>query len=321
MKMEEQTQAEETVITTGNPEAGSEEEALQLLAKAKEADTKPEGEADDVVEGEEAEADPDLNEEDAEAKADEESESEPEVAEVEIDGETYQVPSKLKDGYLRQAEFSRNMNEVGEQRKVAELTIKEATQMRDAAESYAIQLAKVYECESRVKSFNGVDWQTVRTNNPAEYAALAADLRTAELELERQIDNTKLVAQQVNESGQKVLETKRDEMFKTLAKSLPKWGDELGTKITNYALNNGFTVEELQVATNPKYVEAIYKSMRYDELQKTKDGIKDKIRSVSPVLKPSNKPNNAKKDAYEQFNKNRNSTDAALAALSAARGR
>lgn len=318
---EEQNLATETVITTGNPEAGSEEEALQLLAKSKEPVIEPKGEAVDDVDGEEAEAEPDLSDDEVEPEdGEDKSESEPEVAEVEIDGEIYQVPTKLKDGYLRQSEFNKHMNEVSEQRKTADVTLKEATQMRDSAEKFAQELAKVYALDARVKSFNEVDWQTIRAENPAEYAALAADLRTAELELDRQIGNTKLVKQEVEEANYGVIQVKREEMFKTLSKSIPKWGDELGTKITNYALNNGFTVDELKEATNPKYVEAIYKSMRYDELLKTKDTMKDKIRSVSPVLKPSNKPANAKTDAYERFNKDRNSTDAAVAALSASRG-
>lgn len=310
---EEQSQTIETV--EGNLGDGSEEAAILALAKSREVTTQPEGETVEVEEGQEAEAEPEPIEE----EATEEVEAEADVAQVEIDGEIYQVPSKLKDGFLRQAEFSRNMNEVSEQRKVAETTIKEATQMREMAESYAVELAKVYQLESRVKSFQDVDWQTLRLNNPAEYAAMAADLRTAELDLDRQIANTKLVKQNVEEANQNVISTKRQEMFKTLEKTIPKWGDELGTKITNYALNNGFTVEDLTLTTNPKFVESIYKSMRYDELQKAKDTMKDKIRSVNPVLKPSNKPVNADKTPLEHFNKNRNSTEAAIAAIRASR--
>jgi hypothetical protein len=310
---EEQSQSIETV--EGNLDAGSEEAAILALAKSKEVTIEPEGETVEADEEQEAEAEPELIEDEEVT-----SEADSDVAEVEIDGEIYQVPTKLKDGFLRQAEFSRNMNEVSEQRKVAETTIKEATQMREMAENYAVELAKVYQLESRVKSFEDVDWQTLRLNNPAEYAAMAADLRTAELDLDRQVSNTKLVKQNVEEANQNVISTKRQEMFKTLEKSIPKWGDELGTKITNYALNNGFSVEDLTLTTNPKFVESIYKSMRYDELQKAKDTIKDKIRSVNPVLKPSNKPVNANKDAFERFSKDRNSTDAAIAALSAARG-
>jgi hypothetical protein len=310
---EEQSQSIETV--EGNLDAGSEEAAILALAKSKEVTIEPEGETVEADEEQKAEAEPELIKDEEVT-----SEADSDVAEVEIDGEIYQVPTKLKDGFLRQAEFSRNMNEVSEQRKVAETTIKEATQMREMAENYAVELAKVYQLESRVKSFEDVDWQTLRLNNPAEYAAMAADLRTAELDLDRQVSNTKLVKQNVEEANQNVISTKRQEMFKTLEKSIPKWGDELGTKITNYALNNGFSVEDLTLTTNPKFVESIYKSMRYDELQKAKDTIKDKIRSVNPVLKPSNKPVNANKDAFERFSKDRNSTDAAIAALSAARG-
>lgn len=316
---EEQNLQQETI--TGNPEAGSEEEALQLLAKAKGVTVEPEINESENLEDQEAEAEPD----EQEAESDENSDEEPpelEFEEVEINGKTYSIPTEIKDGYLRQSEFSKKMNEVSEVQKNAESKLKSAELMNDAAESFAENYAKVINMQERLKQFESYDWQALRRDNPAEYAALSADYRGLEIDLQNQIELTKAVFEDVSTKKSELHQTKRAEMFKSLQKSIPKWSDDLGMEITTYAVNNGFSVEDLQEVTNPKYVESIYKAMLYDKLMKTKEGIKDKIRSVSPVLKPSStKPSNARNDAIDNFRKNRNSMDAAVAALGAARNK
>lgn len=316
---EEQNLQQET--NTETPEAGSEEEALQALAKAKGVVEQPEINESENSEEQEAEAEPE--EQDEGETDDENTEEEPpqlEFEEVEINGKTYSIPVEIKDGYLRQSEFSKKMNEVSEVQKSAESKLKSAELMNEAAEVFAESYAKVINLQAKLKDFESYDWQALRRDNPAEYAALSADYRGVEIDLQKQIDATKAVFEDVSTKKSEIHKTKRDEMLKALQKSIPKWSDDLGMEITKYAVNNGFSVEDLQEVTHPKYVESIYKAMLYDKLMKTKERIKDKIRSVSPVLKPSStKPANARNDALDVFKKNRNSTDAAVAALSAGR--
>ena len=45
------------------------------------------------------------------------AELEPGLAEVEIDGKTYKLPPELKDGFLRQADYTRKTQELAEQRR------------------------------------------------------------------------------------------------------------------------------------------------------------------------------------------------------------
>lgn len=240
-----------------------------------------------------AETDPDQDKQQAddatpEEGADAETDESPvdDVAEVEIEGETYQVPAKLKDGYLRQADYTRKTQEVAAQGKMAEERLQAAEKLAASAEKKAEALAEVRAIDAQLKQYEALEWAKIRAENPAEYAALAADLQTLRIARSDADNKAKAVAREVDGTQSELIAKERAAMLETLAKSLKGWGDAKGAELTEYATKNGVRVETLRKLTDAGLVIALDKARKYDQLQAEKTTLKAKAQDAPRVVKP-----------------------------------
>jgi hypothetical protein len=209
---------------------------------------------------------------------------------VEIEGETLEVSPKvqkaIREGLLRQAEFSRKMNAVGETEKIAKTRLEQADKLVDGAEKYAEVLASVNSIDAQIAQFEKVDWAQLRTGNPAEYAALIADMQSLRSSRDTAVRKAQGIEAEVQGIKQTQAAEKREEMQKILSKDLKGWGDELGTKITKYALEQGYQAGDLHQITDAKWVIAMNKARQFDALQTEKAGLKGKTQEATKFVKP-----------------------------------
>jgi hypothetical protein len=270
---------------------------------------------------EEAEPDPESAEESSEEaeEADPEDEDEAgELVEVDIDGVKVSLPAdqadKLQKGYLRQSDYSRKMNEASEKEKSYSDRLQVVEQLSQGVEKLAEAKAEVVSIEAEIKRYERIDWQKLRAENPAEYAALAADLQSLRLNKGAAQEKIQGIEREVSKERQKLLVSQREEMVKTLQKNLKGWGDELGTQITRYALEKGWSAEQLQTLTDANVVIALDKARRFDELQAKKESLKTKVKDAPPVAKPGapRKPD-AGHDAMVRLRKSGSLADAEAA--------
>lgn len=319
MSQEQNPQAPTAQATPG--EAGSLDAAVLALqqraevqpVEAEEASTETEAKGDDPN----TDADNGTPEEDTDAQA--------EFSEVEFDGKRFAVPAdqaeELQKALLRQADYSRKMNEVSSKEKAATQRMEEATRFAEAAEKHAEALAEVRLVDERLKSFERVDWQGLRSANPAEYAAMAADVQSLRMAKAQAEHKAASIGQEVDSAKQSGLVEKRTAMLKTLETSLKGWGDEMGAALTQYATGNGVAMETLSTLTDPGMVVALHKAKLYDDLQKAKNGVQDKLKLVPPVLKPGAvRPVNKHAEAMTRLSKTGGDEDA-IAALASRRMR
>lgn len=302
---QEQTLESQTQVVTET--TGSDDEAQALFEQRI---TPEEPEADPEVEPSES-----TEEEALDGEPEAEDNAEDKLETVEYEGKTYQVPPELQKALLRQSDYSRNMNEVGAQKKALTESIAVAENYVKGAEKYAEVLAEANSITAQLKSYEGVDWQTLRTDNPAEYAALAADKQTlllAQTEIRNRAQN---INKEISDSRLKLMQEKRSEMDKTLNKSLKGWGDELGTKITRYAVEQGYQMPEISEVVDARWVIAMDKARRYDLLQASKDTLKAKAKDAPVFVKPgATRQANPQGDAMARLKKD-NSTESAEAAF------
>lgn len=242
----------------------------------------------------------------AEAEKGQTDEDTPELEEVEIEGVTLSVPKdqaeQIRKATLRQADYSRKMNEVSQKEKQAQAAIQQAEILSKGAEKYAAAMAEVQLADLQIKAFEGIDWQKLRQENPAEYAAYAADLQTRRLLKSEAEAKAKAASDEVRQAEFQTLAKQRDEMIGVLSKSLKGWGDEMGTQLTQYAISNGVKQETLSRLVDPGLVIALHKAKQFDELQKAKQTLKAAPKDVPPVLKPGT-PKPALKPADEAMAK------------------
>lgn len=287
-------------------EQGSDDAAVAALIKNQLTEDAPE--PDDEPK-EEAEAEADEGEPD-------EAEPEEELVEVEAEGKTYKVAPEVQKAMLRQADYSRKMSAVQATEKVVAQQKETVDRLLEGAEKYAEALAEVKGIEARLKQFETVPWQKLRQENPAEYAALSADLNTLRLSREESARKAQGLDAELKTGKDKLFATKRAEMVTALQKDLKGWGDKLGTEVTQYAVEIGYALEDIAQTTDPKWVIAMNKAMKYDALQKGKADLKAKVRDVPPVLKPgAPRKADTKGDAMAQLRKTRSEGDAVAALL------
>lgn len=276
---------------TPNPEAqtnvvpeltGSEDEAAAAFA-ARDTGASPEPETEDPAPADEP--DEDAETEADEADPDEAPEAE-ELAEVELGGKTYKVPPEVEKAVLRQADYSRKMNEVGAKEKVYTERIEQADLMLSGAEERAEALAKVHSLDERIKAYEGIDWGKAKAENPAEAAMAAIELMTLRDQRKDAVQAAANVARKLTEGKDKLLDGQRAEMDAVLKKELKGWGDELGTTLTSYALAQKVQLKTLQTLTDPAMVIALDKARKYDAMQAAKSTIKAKAADAPRVVKP-----------------------------------
>lgn len=278
-----QEQTPEIQTDTAPEELGSLDAAALAFEKREQAlaevDAEPETDTDTT------DAEPD-----AEASDGEPDEDTAELEEVTVEGVTLNLPKDqaeaLRKSTLRQADYSRKMNEVSAKEKQAQSVLETAEKMRQGAEKFADVLASVRMLDQQIKQYEALDWSKLRAEDPGNYAAYAADLQTLKLNRQQADLQARGVAAEVEETTGKALQSKRAEMFDALAKQIPGWSNQKGQEITEYAIAQGMAFETLAKATDPALVVALEKARKFDALQKSKTELKAKAQTAPPVLKP-----------------------------------
>lgn len=264
-------------------DVGSLDAAARAFGQREEAtdetEAKPETEAEAADDDEDAEGDkpdPDV--------------PEVELTEVVVEGVKLNLPKEqaeaIQQATLRQADYSRKMNEVSAKEKTVTATLENAERLRTGAEKYATALAGMQTLDAQIKQFEALNWQQLRADDPAQYAAYAADLQSLKLNRQQAEMQARSVGHEVDQTSNQLIQAKRAEMFDSLKKSMPGWSDQMGQAITEYATAQGMAYDTLAKLTDPAVVVALEKARKFDLLQKQKIELKAKAKDAAPVLKP-----------------------------------
>jgi len=242
---------------------------------------------------EEAQAEESEPEGDEQPEAEEQEATEAELVEIDVDGETYQVPEALKDKFMLQADYTRKTQEVAEQRKQVELAQAQLQQAAQLQQQSIAEYAELTALDKQIQQYNQVDWNALYESDPAEFVRLkeqSRDLRDTRGQLANQIQ---LKHQQQYEQNQQTRIQLREDGLKVLTKEIPNWSNDLGKTISQYAIEKfGFTASEMNEIIDPRVVKVLYTAYQRDK-QVTNKPITDKrVANLPKVSKPggNNKP-------------------------------
>ena len=246
----------------------------------------------DVAESVENEAVEELTAEDLVDDSQQEQVSEPKVYTVKIDGKDTQVTEdELLSGYSRQADYTRKSQVLAEQRKKMEEELAATQQER---QHYLSQLEQFNtQADSKLEEFKSVDWTRLKEEDPMEYALKRDQYRELQ-------ENKRLVAeeqQQLAQKQQAEMQSKWNEELarqqEVMAQRLPEWNDpEKGPKlkqdIKSFALNKGFTEQEVDSLIDARSVEVLHEAAMYRNLLDAK--IANKKQKVVPKMQKPGTP-------------------------------
>lgn len=277
---------EETISSSGEPEA-------DVADSAAEADTADADASEDV--SEEAE---ESEEGDTDSEQQEEQPDTSRKYRVKVQGEEVEVSlDELLNGYSRTSDYTRKTQEIAEQRKAAQA---EAQQAREVRNQYAQQLAVLAEALEQA-SPPEPDWEKLRQENPTEYA-----VQWAEHQQYRQqqalvrAQQERVYAEQMRDAEVQREALLAEESAK-LAKALPEWGDaaksvEIRQQLADYARQLGYTEDDLNSVVDHRIIVMLDKARRYDALQRRAVKVRDKARTApaGQTLTPGGSPSASK---------------------------
>jgi hypothetical protein len=308
----EENQAAESPVEQPQAELSIEERFADAMGL--EADPEPEAPAPEAETPEEV----------PEEAAPEESED---YAELEINGELYQVPKELKDGYLRQQDYTRKTQEVAAERSALDQQRQEIESHRQAfaqqvqAQQQTLQMhAHIMALDAQIAQYQQVDWQQLADNDPVQFMKLDRGLRDLRDQKNEAVQQTLLAQQQLDYQRQQEFAQLVERGRQELPKKIPDWSPDKANALSEYGINTfGFTRDEMKQVVDPRHVEVLHKAWLYDQLQAAKPETLKKVANAPKTLpKSAPQPKQSTQDVLKKViktSKDKQSKHAAIQKL------
>ena len=274
----------------GGSVAEAQEALLSLLEpeeetpETEEATPTEEEESQPVEEGksfeEETEEEEEADEAEEESEEPDEEDEEELLYAVKVDGEEQEVTlDELMKGYSRQSDYTKKTQELSEGRKAIEQLYgqynHEINAVQQERQQYISALSQVIEHSvAGLDAYQNIDWETLKNEDPIDYLTKKEEQSAMQNQVAYNMQQREQVV-----LAQKQQQAQHREHFRLseqhrLVEALPEWSDaDTRTQLTNdmreYALNNGFTEQDLSGLIDHRYFLTLMKAQKYDALQKS----------------------------------------------------
>ena len=230
-----------------------------------------------------------------ETELEEEVEVEEEVVEIEtpstytikVDGEEHEVTlDELRNGYQRQADYTRKSQSLAEQRKAYESNL-EAVQKERNQYDQALQVLAQNQ-HAQLKEFENIDWKTLKQDDPVEYMEKRVEYQDAKEKISQVQVEQQRVRQQTQTEMQQIVQEKIKKESELLVQKLPEYADPssgLKEELRQYTMNLGFSEDDVNGITDHRVVLVLHKAMLQDKGAKA--SVK-KTKTVPKVVKAGN---------------------------------
>jgi hypothetical protein len=243
-----------------------------------------------------------------------------------IDGVETQVPletvlrSYQLEGHVnnKSIDLSNQRTQFEQERTNWRTANQQALQQHQAMASLALNMLN--------HDFNQVDWNTLRAQNPAEYAALWTQYQQRQQQIQGFAQHVQQQQQQEAQQQQAVLQQNVAQERVKMLDAIPEWRDPAAfekdrQQIAQYARNAGFQDAELGQINDHRYMRILHDAARYQALQAAAPQVLKQVRQAPTVVAPGprteNNPNDARRSAaIDRFNRNPRDEDAQAAVFS-----
>tara|TARA_R110002020_G_scaffold287099_1_gene502591 strand:- start:32387 stop:33409 length:1023 start_codon:yes stop_codon:yes gene_type:complete len=208
---------------------------------------------------------------------------------IKYNGEEYEVTlEELKSGYQMQKDYTQGKQGIADERKEIE-TLRGSLE-EERARYLEINQQILNQQHSALKSFDDVDWTGLKESDPLAFIEKMAEKQDVERQIQQgHADYEAAMTEQQAISNER-LQTYLQEQAEVLAQAVPEYADpENGTAfrkgMSDYAVANGYTVEEIAAVSNARDLVILNKARMYDDLQTRKTGIRNKKAAAKPGIR------------------------------------
>lgn len=231
------------------------------------------------------------------------SEEVSDLAELDWDGQKYQVPLKLKDAFMKNDDYTRKTQELADQRRSLEQVLSTAQQRQLAVsfnDSIQSETKELNVIEAYLSQASKADWATMSTEQMLRHKVELDGIKERREDLRRAISEkqgkfqTELTAR---------LADLRSKARDIASKSLTNFDDTTEKSMLDFAKAEGLGEDEFNnVILDPRSYKIVWKAMQFDKIQK---GAGKAAEAVGKVLKtgPASERMPASKVNQLNFNK------------------
>lgn len=200
--------------------------------------------------------------------------------------------AELEKGFMMQADYQRKTAELARQREALHKEVEE--KVKPAVEKYEgnLRLLQQYAVNLAGQELNGVNWQQLSREDPAEFVRLSA----RQNEIKQLFDYSQQELQKLDAERNAKFNEERDKAAKVAVETLqdpvggiPNWSNSLYEKVLKTATDHyGFKFEEVGNVTDPRMIRVLHDADKYIELQKAKPLVDKKVAAIPKVVRPGN---------------------------------
>lgn len=218
---------------------------------------------------------------------------------VKVDGKPAEATiAEMVASYQTQEAADQRLSEATAKAKSITKDLADRTQALEGQFVVASKLIETLKSQLDVDA-SAIDWNTLRNDDPAEYSARKAEIseRRQNIDaIEREaVESYQQAVKEQREQQVKAFDEYRDEQQELLLEKLPAWRDkkvaeEEQKELAKYLLREGFSKQEVQVASDHRLFLLAHKARRFDESQKKIATAKKRVARVPKVLTPGARP-------------------------------
>jgi hypothetical protein len=240
---------------------------------------------------------------------------------VKVDGEEFEVDlDELRNGYQRQSDYTKKSQSVAEMRKAYEANLQSVQQERDQYQQVLANMENYQNLE--LKKYQELDWASLKEDDPVEYMEKRIEFQDAKDKVNQVKQEQIAVQQKTQQEVYQNIQHKVQEEAELLATALPEYSDpssNLKTELRDFAMNMGFSEQDVNGITDHKVVLVLHKAMLQDKANsstssKVKKGPAKVIKAGVPVTKKQKVARDvqAKRDRLRQTGNVRDAANAFL---------
>lgn len=229
-------------------------------------------------------------EQDSETDAEDGDGAQPSAELIEVqddDGNTYQVPAKLKDAFERRQDYTRKTQHTATLTKAAEDRLHFAEAKEQVLGAIAQDFASLHEKQARLAQLNGLDLGALYNADPGQVFSIQKQIR----ELEREIGEGQRTVQGKAQHIQQAMQQHRERQWalavegaKQALGAIPQ-EDDVAMHVQVRKL--GFEESELKGRfADARFLQLVHKAAKWDALQSNKSAALKSVSGAAPVLKP-----------------------------------
>lgn len=205
--------------------------------------------------------------------------------EIDYEGEKYKVPKKLKDAFLRQADYTVKTQTIAEERRAFEAAQQEFVQRQQFQSQHIERIAEVKAIDHRLEQFSKLDWNALTDADPVQAMKLDREMRALQQQRGQHVAAITQAQEQAALQTSQATARSLAEAHATLAREITGYGTpEVMKALKATAKEIGFRDEELANVNDPRAVKLLYEASQYRKLMaKAKTAEKPDVKPITRI--------------------------------------